>query len=165
MLKHIHTQYKFFKKKKSHRLVFHWFKMRDMLLPDFRSKLSSGSWSKTSEEVNKTLRALYCLLGYVYRHRKKHFFFETSFGFVQTDQKEQEIRLEGLIQAGMGRRWTAGMGLAWVDSLWSQLECVQAECGWRAGLFLRSRSDLKKIWAVKALVHLVWRHFNDYKGK
>lgn len=99
----------------------------------------------------------------------EHFFFELL--WVSADWPEGEgsnTTLEGLIQTSMGMRCTAGMGSAWVDSLWSQLESTQAQCGcsFPEGLdFFCGTALVWKRCEQWAQIHLVWRCFSDYKGK
>lgn len=74
------------------------------------------------------------------------------------------VRLEGLIQAGMDMRRTTGIVLAWVGLFWSWLECgldivalaclERLDCSWGAAV----------MWE-RAEIQLVWRQFSDYKGK
>lgn len=122
--------------------------MRRTLLPDFMSgfQVQTCFWvlgrAKTSEGLPRL-----GLLGCVYRRTFRLW----SFFWVSADWPEGEgsnTTREGLIQASMGMRCTAGMGSAWVDSLWSQLESIQAQCGCSflrgAGLFLWMCSGLKK---------------------
>lgn len=139
----MHTQNKWCFLQSSHRLVnemhiaarFHVWISGPNLLLGFRK-------SKNSEDF-----LWLCLLGRVYRGT----FLLWSFFWVSADWPGGEgsnTTREGLIQASMGMRCTAGMGSAWVDSLWSQLESIQAQCGCSflrgAGLLLWICSGLKK---------------------